>query len=84
MPERCGMTDARELHIKALESRIERDGEVSDRLTEIDAKLNEFGDYFDEISGRLGLIEQSCARLAGHFDRMAAVFELLGNKAKPL
>jgi hypothetical protein len=80
------MTDTQELrrHICALESQIERDDGVSERLDEIDAKLNEFGDHFDEISGRLGLIEQSCARLAGHFDRMAAVFELLGGKIKSL
>jgi predicted nuclease with TOPRIM domain len=78
------MTDAQALHIKALESRIERDDEVSERLVEVDAKLNEFGDHLDEIDGRLGLIEQSCARLAGHFDRMAAVFELLGGKVKSL
>jgi hypothetical protein len=78
------MTDAQELrrHISAPESRIDRDDEVSERLCEIDAKINEFGDHLDEISGRIGLIEQSCARLAGHFDRMAAVFELLGKKAK--
>ena len=78
------MTDTQALHIKALESRIERDDEISERLAEIDAKLNEIGDHFDEIDGRLGLIEQSCARLAGHFDRMAAVFELLGDKVKSL
>jgi hypothetical protein len=42
------------------------------------------GARLDEIDGRLGLIEQPRARLAGHFDRMAAVLELLGDKVKSL
>ena len=65
------MTDARELHLRSLEARIERDREINERLDELEAKLNEFGDHLEEIDGRLGVLEQVYVQLAGQFTRLA-------------
>jgi hypothetical protein len=78
------MTDVQELrrHICALESRIERDEGIIDGLAGIEAALNQVNDHFDELDGRIGLIEQSCARMAGYLEKMGGLFELLVHQVK--